>query len=132
MVKQIIKRDGRRRKFDPRKISTAIYKAQLACGQDDFETVEMITDKVTQVIESKYDNKTPNIEDIQDIVEKVLIESGETDVAKAYIVYRAERNKVRERKTNLMQSLYNITFKTAEEADNKEKMLILMLILRWE
>lgn len=121
MVKQIIKRDGRRRKFDPKKISSAIYKAQIACGQDDMEVVDEITAKVVQVIETRYDNKTPNIEDVQDIVEKVLIESGETDVAKAYIVYRAERNKVRERKTNLMQSLYNITFKTAKEADNKRE-----------
>lgn len=121
MVKQIIKRDGRRRKFDPKKIANAIYKAQVACGQDDLDAVNEITEKVVHVIETKYDNKTPNIEAVQDIVEKVLIESGETDVAKAYIVYRAERNKVRERKTNLMQSLYNITFKSAKEADNKRE-----------
>ena len=47
MIKQIIKRDGRRRKFDVRKINAAIYKAQLACGQDDIETVYAITDKVS-------------------------------------------------------------------------------------
>ena len=121
MIKQIIKRDGRRRKFDPRKINAAIYKAQLACGQDDITTVDMITEKVVQVLESIYDNKTPNIENVQDIVEKVLIESGETDVAKAYILYRADRNKVRERKSNLMQSLYNITFKHSEHDDNKRE-----------
>ena len=50
MIKQIIKRDGRRRKFDVRKINAAIYKAQLACGQDDIETVYAITDKVVQVL----------------------------------------------------------------------------------
>ena len=121
MIKQIIKRDGRRRKFDIRKINAAIYKAQLACGQDDIETVYAITDKVVQVLESKFDNKTPNIENVQDIVEKVLIESGESDVAKAYILYRAERNKVRERKGNLMQSLYNITFKHSENEDSKRE-----------
>ena len=69
MIKQIIKRDGRRRKFDVRKINAAIYKAQLACGQDDIETVYAITDKVVQVLENKFDNKTPNIENVQDIVE---------------------------------------------------------------
>lgn len=121
MVKQIIKRDGRRRKFDERKIYSAIYKAQLACEQDDPEVISLITSRVVGVINHRFDNKVPTVEEVQDIIEKVLIECGETDVAKAYIVYRAERSKVRERKTNLMQALSDITFKPSKDADNKRE-----------
>ena len=121
MVKSIIKRDGRRRKFDPLKIQAAIYKAQLACDQDDPESVRIITERVVDVINNRYEGKTPTVEEVQDIIEKVLIESGETDIAKAYIVYRAERTKVRERKMNLMQALHDITFKPAKDADAKRE-----------
>lgn len=121
MVKQIIKRDGRRRKFDERKIYSAIYKAQLACEQDDPEVISLITNRVLGVINDRFENKIPTVEEVQDIIEKVLIECGESDVAKAYIVYRAERSKVRERKTNLMKALSDITFKSSKEADNKRE-----------
>ena len=121
MVKHIIKRDGRRRKFDPLKIQAAIYKAQLACDQDDPEAVRIITQRVIDVINNRYEGKTPSVEEVQDIIEKVLIESGEADIAKAYIVYRAERTKVRERKMNLMQALHDITFKHSKDADAKRE-----------
>ena len=121
MVKKIIKRDGRKKVFDPRKIEKAIYKAQLACGDDDVTLCKMITNKVIDCVNKDYDNKNISVEEVQNIIENVLIEMGEAEIAKAYIRYRAERTKVRERKTNLMKSLHDITFKDSKDEDSKRE-----------
>lgn len=120
MVKKIIKRDGRRKVFDPQKIENAIYKAQLACGQDDLSVVKTATEKVIEQVNAKYETSV-SVENVQNIIENVLIEMGETEVAKTYIRYRAERTRVRERKTNLMQSLHDITFKDSKDEDAKRE-----------
>lgn len=121
MVKKIIKRDGRKKVFDPQKIEKAIYKAQLACGDDDVTLCKMITNKVIDCVNKDYDNKNISVEEVQNIIENVLIEMGEAEIAKAYIRYRAERTKVRERKTNLMKSLHEITFKDSKDEDSKRE-----------
>ena len=120
MVKKIIKRDGRRNVFNAQKIEMAIYKAQLACGADDIELVKMITAKVVDKINETFENNV-KVEEVQNIIENVLIESGESEIAKTFIKYRAERTKVRERKTNLMKSLYDITFKESKSEDSKRE-----------
>ena len=120
MVKKIIKRDGRKKVFD-QKIEKAIYKAQLACGDDDVTLCKMITNKVIDCVNKDYDNKNISVEEVQNIIENVLIEMGEAEIAKAYIRYRAERTKVRERKTNLMKSLHDITFKDSKDEDSKRE-----------
>lgn len=121
MVKKIVKRDGRKKVFDPQKIEKAIYKAQLACGDDDVTLCKMITNKVIDCVNKDYDNKNISVEEVQNIIENVLIEMGEAEIAKAYIRYRAERTKVRERKTNLMKSLHDITFKDSKDEDSKRE-----------
>ena len=121
MVKKIIRRDGRKKVFDPQKIEKAIYKAQLACGDDDVTLCKMITNKVIDCVNKDYDNKNISVEEVQNIIENVLIEMGEAEIAKAYIRYRAERTKVRERKTNLMKSLHDITFKDSKDEDSKRE-----------
>lgn len=121
MVKKIIKRDGRKKVFDPQKIEKAIYKAQLACGDDDVTLCKMITNKVIDCVNKDYDNKNISVEEVQNIIENVLIEMGEAEITKAYIRYRAERTKVRERKTNLMKSLHDITFKDSKDEDSKRE-----------
>ena len=121
MVKKIIKRGGRKKVFDPQKIEKAIYKAQLACGDDDVTLCKMITNKVIDCVNKDYDNKNISVEEVQNIIENVLIEMGEAEIAKAYIRYRAERTKVRERKTNLMKSLHDITFKDSKDEDSKRE-----------
>lgn len=121
MVKKIVKRDGRKKVFDSQKIEKAIYKAQLACGDDDVTLCKMITNKVIDCVNKDYDNKNISVEEVQNIIENVLIEMGEAEIAKAYIRYRAERTKVRERKTNLMKSLHDITFKDSKDEDSKRE-----------
>ncbi len=120
MVKKIVKRDGRKKVFDPKKIESAIYKAQIACGEDDLDLCKAITEKVLAEVNNKFENSV-SVENVQNIIENVLIEMGETEIAKAFIKYRAERTKVRERKTNLMQALHDITFKDSKDEDSKRE-----------
>ncbi|TAL58004.1 MAG: ribonucleoside-triphosphate reductase [Nanoarchaeota archaeon] len=96
-IKEIKKRDGRIVAFDKEKITNAIFKAAEAVGGEDRKLAELLSNSVVRKLEEEYDGKMPSIEAIQDIVEKVLIEEGHAKTAKAYILYRNERNKVREK-----------------------------------
>jgi ribonucleoside-triphosphate reductase (formate) len=96
MITEIIKRDGRREPFNPEKITNAIFKAAVACGGTDFQLADELCRQVVTLIESRYPNKVPDIEGVQDIVEKVLIENGHARTAKAYILYRQKRKSARE------------------------------------
>jgi len=96
-VELIRKRDGRLEKFDPKKIANAIMKAFKAVrGVEDYELAWKIATSVTKRVEDEFKDKIPSVEDVQDIVERDLIEFGLADVAKAYILYRAERAKIRD------------------------------------
>src|SRR5690606_6551187 len=103
MVKQIRKRDGRLVRFNPEKINNAVSKAFIAQGKDDSLSVE-VSELALEYINQKYKKTVPNVEQIQDEVERALIALNYPDVAKAYILYREERNKVRDRNTRLMKT----------------------------
>jgi len=96
MFTKITKRDGRVEAFDKDKITKAIFKAAVACGGDDESLAQSLTDKVILMVDEKYGTKMPDVEGIQDIVEKVLIEEGHARTAKAYILYREKRRSARE------------------------------------
>lgn len=117
MVENIVKRDGRMAAFDIDKITKAINKAFIASTErDDKEYSKTLANRVLYEIEEQgFIN--PTVEQVQDCVEKVLIDNGHVRTAKAYIVYRSERSRVREMKTDLMQIYEEITFKDASESD---------------
>ena len=78
--------------FNPDRITNAIYRAAVAVGGRDRNTAEQLSRQVVQILESNTPSDyIPTVEEIQDIVEKVLIENGHAKVAKAYILYREER-----------------------------------------
>jgi len=95
-VTHIRKRDGRIVPFKVRKIADAIFKAAEAVGGSDRALADELADAVALFLERHFDGDQPGIEDIQDMVEKVLIETGHAKTAKAYILYRDRRAKVRE------------------------------------
>ena len=104
---QVIKRDGRLVDFDPKKIHNAILAAFKSV---DGEITDYAIDKAENIasyIEGYYldVDETPGIEDIQDLVEKGLMATKRKDVAKAYIIYREERNKKRQFNSSLMQNV---------------------------
>ena len=96
MFTEIVKRDGRTEAFDRSKIQSAIWKAAQAVNGTDEELSERLTDEVIRLAEIKYEGRKPDVEGIQDIVEKVLIEAGHAKTAKAYILYREKRRGTRE------------------------------------
>ena len=95
-VTHVIKRNGDLVPFDRNKITTAVYKAAAAIGGHDRALSERVTDRVVARVESQ--GGTPSVEEIQDLVERVLIEAGHARTAKAYILYRSERARLRRAK----------------------------------
>ena len=94
-IRAIRKRDGKTMPFDEMKIADAIFKAAEAVGGEDrFVAVELAS-AVSDYLDRHYEGDTPGIEDIQDMVEKVLIETGHAKTAKAYILYRDKRAQAR-------------------------------------
>ena len=119
MFEQIKKRDGRVVPFSKDKIAKAIYKAAQEVGGSDFETAEILAEKVESYILSNVKNEgIPNVEFVQDCVEKILIEDGHAKTAKAYILYRAKRTRYRETKTELMDVVKEILVETSRENAN--------------
>lgn len=98
-VKFIKKRNGRIVKFDVNKVANAIFKAAQSVEGEDFALAKTLADKVAVVANEKFDGHTmPTVEQLQDIVEKVLIDNGHAQTAKAFILYREEQKKKRETK----------------------------------
>lgn len=96
MIAQVRKRDGKIENYERNKIANAIYKAALACDGHDKELANKLAEEVEKIAEAKFGNRMPTVEEIQDIVEKVLIENRHAKVAKAYILYREKRTSARE------------------------------------
>lgn len=92
---KIRKRDGRIVKFDQDKIKNAIFKAAQAVGGTDCKRAEFLTWQVVNQAKMQFINSIPTVEEIQDIVERILIENGHAKTAKAYILYRNQRTEIR-------------------------------------
>ena len=121
MLTKIIKRDGREVAFDRVKIADAIYKAAQVLGGNDYEMAQDLAEKVETYVENTIQGRIPTVEEVQDAVEHTLIENGHARTAKEYILYRAERTRVREMNTSLMKTLEDLTFKDAEDNDVKRE-----------
>ncbi|NMC33814.1 MAG: ribonucleoside triphosphate reductase [Veillonellaceae bacterium] len=96
MLQQIVKRDRTQVPFRKEKIIFAIFKAANAVGGTDFALAEKLTDQVLVLADQKYPDGVAEVEGIQDLVEKVLIEAGHAKTAKAFILYREKRRSARE------------------------------------
>lgn len=96
MFQKIKKRDGRIVQFDSKKIEIAIQKAGLATGEFNQKIASKLTLKVLSLAKDLIKSKIPQVEEIQDIVEEVLLSSPYKDTAKAYIIYRDQHSKIRE------------------------------------
>jgi len=103
-INEIRKRSGAVTAFNKNKISNAIFRALAATSKADRGVADKLADDVVnKLVEQGFTrSKAPTVEDIQDIVESTLIDSGNSDIAKAYIVYRHERRKLREEKMKVL------------------------------
>ncbi|MEK7080219.1 MAG: ribonucleoside triphosphate reductase [Patescibacteria group bacterium] len=96
-ILKVEKRDGRIVDFDQEKIANAVHKAVVAAGQGDGEVSKKVSDKVIQLLNRRFKKgEVPHIEQIQDIVEEALMLENLVETAKAYILYREQRTKIRE------------------------------------
>ena len=121
MLTTIVKRDGRQVPFNLEKIANAIAKSLQAAGiNDNTKALQLATEVVHQATQVYTERNTPpSVEDIQDIVEKVLINADLAKAAKAYILYRAERTRMREMNTRLMKTYEEITHSASQESNLK-------------
>ncbi len=120
-IKEIIKRDGRHAVFNKIKIADAVRKAFDACGEYKSESYCLdIADSVLQAAVTRI-HTSPTVEQVQDLVEEELINRHHYKVAKAFIIYRAERSRIREKNTRLMKIYNDITFSEAKDSDLKRE-----------
>ena len=118
---KIRKRDGRLADFNEEKIAQAINKAFRATYKPNKEEVaQQLADEVLSILEVEGE-KQPDVEHIQDLVERVLMDNGYVQTAKAYILYRDQRSRAREMNTRLMKTYEDITFSAARESDLKRE-----------
>ena len=120
-IRQIIKRDGRHVPFDQTKITNAIYAAATVLGGQDRSTAEQLSADIVAYLTDEQQIAEPTVEQVQDAVEKILIEKGHARTAKEYILYRAERTRIRNMNTKLMKIYEDLTFRDAAENDIKRE-----------
>ncbi len=120
-IRQIIKRDGRHVPFDQTKITNAIYAAATVLGGQDRSTAEQLSADIMAYLTDEQQIAEPTVEQVQDAVEKILIEKGHARTAKEYILYRAERTRIRNMNTKLMKIYEDLTFRDAAENDIKRE-----------
>ena len=134
VLRQVRKRDGRIVAFDPARIAHAARKALEATGVAEAEAISLgvalaVVDELRSeqrpgagtVAATATGPVIPDVEHIQDVVEKVLMERGQAETAKAYILYRQRRSTAREQQSALMTSLREITFSDARDSDVKRE-----------
>ncbi|MCJ7656309.1 MAG: ATP cone domain-containing protein, partial [Candidatus Atribacteria bacterium] len=95
MIKTIKKREGQLVEFDKKKITEAIFAAMLTAGEENKTVSEKIANQVIIKLDKRFKDKIPQVEEVQDIVEETLIREGMVKVAKAYILYRDKRRRIR-------------------------------------
>ena len=105
--RSIQKRDGRYVPFDAKKIRLAIAKAFRAVGEKDSSHVTGLTDSVVKILEKRFleHQIVPGVEEIQDIVERVLIDDQHAEAAKAFILYREKRAEMRDIRQNFLDGI---------------------------
>ena len=120
-MRYIIKRDGRKVLFNQDKIYNALSSAAKSVGKENEEKIEEITFLVIEKLNEIYKKKIPTVENVQDVIEDILIEQNEPEIAKEYILYRGERTRIRNSKSRLMKTLYDITYKDSKDNDIKRE-----------
>lgn len=120
-INKVVKRSGRVVPFDQRKITVAVTKAFSATGEGNFQDAQKVTEKVVQLLNKSYrKGYIPEIEEIQDLVERVLMILDYDETAKSYILYRSQHEKIRETEKTLDEAV-NLVDSYIQEMDWKVK-----------
>ncbi len=120
-INKVVKRSGKVVAFDQRKITVAVAKAFTATGEGNFQDAQKVTEKVVRLLNKNYKKGyIPEIEEIQDLVERVLMILDYDETAKAYILYRSQHEKIRETEKTLDEAV-NLVDSYIQEMDWKVK-----------
>jgi ribonucleoside-triphosphate reductase (formate) len=120
-VKKVVKRSGQVVPFDQKKVTKAVFKALLETGEGTVKDAERVSEKVTRLLNKNYKKGyIPEIEEIQDLVERVLMVLDFEETAKAYILYREQHRKIREVQESFEEAV-GLVDKYIEEMDWKVK-----------
>jgi len=120
-VKKVTKRDGNVVPFVPEKIAKAVYKALQVTGEGNLEDARKVSHKCVQLLNKNYkEGRIPEIEEVQDLVERVLMILDFEETAKSYIIYRDQHRKIRETEESLDEAV-NLVDKYIQEIDWKVK-----------
>ncbi|MDR0312717.1 MAG: hypothetical protein LBI14_03895, partial [Treponema sp.] len=118
MFASIIKRDGRTQAFHEGKITDAVFKCLEASEEADRQLAVELTLEVIKKIKQQYKEDNFTVENVQDLVETVLIERGRAKVAKSYILYRENRSRLREARSEMMNAVSEILQETNRDNAN--------------
>lgn len=113
MITKVLKRDGRKVNFNVERIAKSIYKAANAIGGQDYSRSEELANMVYDELDKKQENKQVSSQDIQEVVEKILEREGHTSTLNVYKTFRQERDRTREKNTDIIKTYKGLTFDDA-------------------
>ena len=113
MITKVLKRDGRKVNFNIERIAKSIYKAANSIGGQDYSRSEELSEKVYEKLEEIQQNKQVSSQEIQRIVEQILKEEGHTSTLRVYRKFREERDRTRERSSEIIRIYKGLTFDDA-------------------
>ena len=121
MITKVLKRDGRKVNFNVERIAKSIYKAANSIGGQDYSRSEELANIVYDELDKRQENKQISSQEIQEVVERVLESEGHTSTLNVYRTYRQERNRTRERNTEIIKTFKSLTFDDASQSNIKRE-----------
>ena len=121
MITKVVKKDGRKVNFEVEKIAKSIYKAANSIGGQNYAKSENLANIVVEKLESKQENRQVSTEEIEKVVKQVLKENEHNSTLNAYINYRLQRDAVRTRKSEIVQTMEKLTFQDAKDSNIKRE-----------
>ena len=130
MITKVVKKDGRKVNFEVERIAKSIYKAANSIGGQNYAKSESLANIVLERLEKKQQNRQTTTEEIEEVVKDVLKENGHNSTLNAYINYREQRDRVRTRKSDIIQTMEKLTFQDAKDSNIKRLGLIALNEIR--
>ena len=121
MITKVVKKDGRKVNFEVERIAKSIYKAANSIGGQNYAKSESLANIVLEKLDKKQENRQTTTEEIEEVVKEVLKENGHNSTLNAYVNYREQRDRVRTRKSEIIQTMEKLTFEDAKDSNIKRE-----------
>ena len=121
MITKVVKKDGRKVNFEVERIAKSIYKAANSIGGQNYAKSESLANVVLERLEESQENRQVSTEEIEKIVKEVLKDNGHNSTLNAYVNFREQRDRVRTRKSDIIQTMEKLTFQDAKDSNIKRE-----------